>query len=95
MNPSQSARASASVVELRSRLHGVNSILQSLASAGGVEDSARNSLECAIQSIEAVADELAAVCDDSRDNAAEHSFTQALVSEAKSEVDSGEFDVHG
>jgi hypothetical protein len=95
MNSNQTAHIGPRVGELRSRLQSVNTLLHSVASAGGVEDSARNCLEFAIQSIEAVTEDLAMVCEQSRDPAPDRGFVDSRVKEARSEVDSGEFDMHG
>jgi hypothetical protein len=95
MNSNQTAPIGTRVGELRSRLQSVNTLLHSVASAGGVEDSARNCLEFAIQSIAAVTEDLEMVCEQSRDPASDRGFGDSRVKEAKSEVDSGEFDMHG
>jgi hypothetical protein len=95
MNSNQTAQIGTRVGELRSRLQSVNTLLHSVASAGGVEDSARNCLEFAIQSIAAVTEDLAMVCEQSRDPASDRGFMDSRVKEARSEVDSGEFDMHG
>jgi hypothetical protein len=95
MSSSQPPEFNPSVGQLRSRLQSVNVLLHSVASNGSVEDSARNCLEFAIQSIEAVTEDLAMVCQSSQGNAADPSFAESRTKEAQSEVDSGEFDLHG
>ena len=95
MNSSQPAHLSPSIGELRSRLQSVNTLLHSVALAGGVEESARNCLEFAIKSIEAVTEDLAAVCETGLGSPADPSFAESRTKEAQSEVDSGEFDLHG
>lgn len=95
MNPAQAEHGTTAVGTLCNRLDGIASLLNAVASGDGVESNARTCLEFAIQSIHAVGEDLAAVGAGTADGLAEQSFRESRAQEARSEVDSGEFDVHG
>jgi hypothetical protein len=95
MNRNQTDRVRSHVVELRNRLQDVNSLLHMLASTGEPGSGFRDQLGLAIDTIQQVSEELAVLCDDPLGDPAERSFLATRESEAKSEVDSGEFDMHG
>lgn len=95
MNPDQADYVRTRVVDLRSRLQDIKSLLHAVASTGGIESRARDDLGIAIGSIQDVSEDLAALCGEPQGDPADRSFLETRAKEAKSEVDSGEFDMHG
>ena len=95
MNSSQANIIRSEVVDLRRRLQDVSLLLRSLASAGELGSTAQAQLGTAIRSLQDLGGELAAVCDEGLAGPEDASFRATRQMEARSEVESGEFDMHG
>lgn len=86
----------AAVVDLRNRLQDIKTLLHSVTSGSDSgENAIRTNVGKAIQAIQAVSEDLATVCDDQPEDTLGRTFQQTKAKEAKSEVDSGEFDSQG
>jgi hypothetical protein len=95
MHTDQAGDVRTRTVDQRRRLQDVQALLHAVASSGGIHGAARDNLDEAIRSIQSMIGELAALCDWQTADASGGSLQDSRVLEAKSEVDSGEFDMHG
>jgi hypothetical protein len=91
MNLYQANQDSALVLEVRNRLQDLKSELHALSSSGRVDNEARAALDAAIRSIQTMSEDLAAAS--ARQPGEQEQKSRE--DEARSEVDSGEFDMHG
>jgi len=83
------------VADLRLRLQQVKSGLHTIAASGSVQDGAREQLLEAIQSIQNVSEEMSDVCEQQLGEPVDCSLQDSRAIESQSEVESGEFDMHG
>jgi hypothetical protein len=95
MAPNKADQPGIESADLRRRLQEIETLLLVVASADGVGNNARANLDTAIRSLRSVTGDLAAVMPGQREVPADSAFMDSRTREAKSEVDSGEFDMHG